>query len=135
MSLLQKTKDRIEQFSLEVARERCEELRLMMADLSADLNGRLDGKLDMKQYYILEGRVSDLNQRLDSLVRKFDHDRDCMTNALASISQILLGMFAQGVNVTEAEKDHLLALQAEVNELQTHNKYWYGELTNRAGYY
>lgn len=131
MSLLQKTEDKIERFSLEVANQEMEKLRSRMNDLE-DI---LDGKLDMKQFHVLMGRINDLDQRLDALVRKFDHDRDCTTNALASISQILLGMFARGANVTSVERDHLLALQAEVNELQTHNKYWYGEFTNRAGYY
>lgn len=131
MSLLQKTEDKIERFSLEVANQEMEKLRSRMNDLETIL----DRKLDMEQYHNLQGRVNDLNDRLNALVRKFDHDRDCMTNALASISQILLGMFARGANVSTAERDHLLALQAEVNELQTHNQYWYGEYTNRAGYY
>lgn len=131
MSLLQKTEDKIERFSLEVANQEMEKLRSRMNDLETIL----DRKLDMEQYHNLQGRVNDLNDRLNALVRKFDHDRDCMTNALASISQILLGMFARGANVSTAERDHLLALQAEVNELQTHNQYWYGEYTNRVGYY
>lgn len=131
MSLLQKTEDKIERFSLEVANQEMEKLRSRMNDLETIL----DRKLDMEQYHNLQGRVNDLNDRLNALVRKFDHDRDCMTNALASISQILLDMFARGANVSTAERDHLLALQAEVNELQTHNQYWYGEYTNRAGYY
>ena len=131
MSLLQKTEDKVERFSLEVANQEMNKLRSEMNDLRADL----DKKLDMNEYYMLQGRISDLKDSLNALIRKFDHDRECMTNALASISQILLGMFARGANVSTAERDHLLALQAEVNELQTHNKYWYGEFTNRAGYY
>lgn len=131
MSLLQKTNDKVERFSLEVANQEMDELRSRMNDLKYTL----DIKLDVEQYYNLQGRVNDLNDRLNTLVHKFDHDSVCMTNAIASISQILSAMFERGVNVTEVEKDHLLALQAEVNELQTHNKYWYGELTNRTGYY
>ena len=126
MSLLKPTVDKVERFSLEVANQEMEKLRSRIDDLECILNRELDKKLDMEQYHNLRGRVNDLNDRLNALVLKINHDSDCMTNALESISQILLAMFARGVNATEVEKDHLLALDAEINELQTYNKYWYG---------
>ena len=130
MSLLQNTADKVERFSLEVANKEMEKLRSEMNNLRHDL----DGKVDLGLYFEMLENINDANHISSTIIRKLDHDRSCMINALTCISQILLGMFAQGVKVTNAEKDQLLGLQAEINELQTHNKYYYGE-SNRTDYY
>ena len=128
MSLLQKTEDKIERFSLEVANQEMEKLRSRMDQLRIDLDEKVD--VDRMNYYY--NLAKHIDHKLDAFGEKYDHDRECIGNALQHISHILLGLAGDGVKI---DKDMLTSLQMEINELQTRKEYWYDRYSNRASYW
>ena len=128
MSLLQNTKDKVERFSLEVANQEMEKLRSRMDQLRIDLDGKVDVDR-MNNFYDLARHI---DHKLDAFVEKYDHDRECVGNALQHVSHILLGLAGDGVKI---DKDTLTSLQMEINELQTRKEYWYDRYSNRASYW
>ena len=126
MSLLQNTKDKVERFSLEVANQEMEKLRSRMTKLEEQLDQKIDvGGLDN-----IRNDIRHLDHKLDAFGEKYDHDRECIGNALQHISHILLGL--AGVKI---DKDVLMGLQMEINELQTRKEYWYDRYSNHANYW
>lgn len=126
MSLLQNTKDKVERFSLEVANQEMEKLRSRMTKLEEQLDQKIDvGGLDN-----IRNDIRHLDHKLDAFGEKYDHDRECIGNALQHISHILLGL--AGVKI---DKDTLMGLQMEINELQTRKEYWYDRYSNHASYW
>lgn len=128
MSLLQKTEDKIERFSLEVANQEMEKLRTRMDQLRIDL----DGKVDVDRMNTFYDMARHIDHKLDAFVEKYDHDRECVGNALQHILHILLGLAGNGVKI---DTDTLVVLQNEIHELLTRKEYWYDRYSNRAGYY
>lgn len=128
MSLLQKTEDKIERFSLEVANQEMEKLRTRVDQLMAGL----DEKVDIDGLNGIRNDIRHLDHKLDAFGEKYDHDRECIGNALQHISHILLGLAGNGVKI---DKDTFMGLQMEINELQTRNEYWYDRYTNHASYW
>lgn len=126
MSLLQKTEDKIERFSLEVANQEMGKLRAKMTQLEEDLAG----KLDVDGLNGIRNEIQHLDHKLDAFGEKYDHDRECIGNALQHISHILLGL--AGVKI---DKNLLMGLQTEILELQTRKEYWYDRYSNHANYW
>lgn len=128
MSLLQNTKDKVERFSLEVANQEMEKLRTRMTQLEE----QLDHKIDVDGLNSIHNDIRHLDHKLDAFGEKYDHDRECICNALQHISHILLGLVSSNVKI---DKDTFIGLQSEINELQTRKEYWYDRYSNHARYW
>lgn len=98
-----------------------------MTDFEEDVECRISSRYDL-----LDSNIKHLDHKLEAFGEKYDHDRECVCNALQHISHILLGLAGDGVKI---DKDMLTSLQMEINELQTRKEYWYDRYSNRASYW
>lgn len=129
MSLLQKTADKVERFSLEVANQEMQKLRNEMKELG----DTLAMKVDRYELNAVSERCKDIRRELDAWDTKYEHDKECIIGALENFSHLLLSIAADG-NWTPEQRGMLGTAQIFINELATRNRYWYNDFTNRVGY-
>lgn len=129
MSLLQKTADKVERFSLEVANQEMQKLR----DEMVELGNTLASKVDRYEINAVSERCKDILRELDAWNTKYEHDKDCLVGALENFSYLFLSLATKG-DWTDEQRGMLAMAQTFVNELATRNRYWYNDFTNRVGY-
>lgn len=129
MSLLQKTEDKIERFSLEVANQEMQKLR----DEMTELGNTLARKVDHYELNAVNERCKDVRRELDAWNTKYEHDKECIIGALENFSQLFLSLAAKG-DWSDEQRGMLGTAQVFINELATRNRYWYNDFTNRVGY-
>jgi hypothetical protein len=129
MGILQKTEDKIERFSLEVANQEMQKLR----DEMMELGNTLARKVDHHELNVVNERCKDIRRELDAWNTKYEHDKDCIIGALENFSFLFLSITAKG-DWTDEQRGMLGMAQSFVNELSTKNRYWYNDFTNRVGY-
>lgn len=129
MGILQKTEDKIERFSLEVANQEIEKLRGEMTELG-DILAR---KVDHYELNAVNERCKDIRRELDAWNTKYEHDKECIIGALENFSLLFLSLAAKG-GWSDEQRGMLVTAQSFVNELTTKDRYWYNDFTNRVGY-
>lgn len=129
MSLLQKTADKVERFSLEVANQEMQKLR----DEMERLGDTLASKVDRYEINAVSERCKDILRELDAWNTKYEHDKVCIIGALESFSQLFLSIAANG-DWTPEQRGMLGTARVYINELETKKEYWYNDFTNRVGY-
>jgi hypothetical protein len=129
MSLLQKTADKVERFSLEVANQEMQKLR----DEMTEFGNTLARKVDHYELNAVSERCKDIRRELDAWNTKYEHDKECIIGALENFSLLFLSLAAKG-GWSDEQRGMLGTAQSFVNELATKNRYWYNDFTNRVGY-
>lgn len=129
MGILQKTEDKIERFSLEVANQEMQKLR----DEMTELGNTLARKVDHYELNAVNERCKDVRRELDAWNTKYEHDKECIIGALENFSLLFLSIAAKG-DWTDEQRGMLGTAQSFVNELSTKDRYWYNDFTNRVGY-
>lgn len=129
MSLLQKTADKVERFSLEVANQEMQKLRNEMTELG----NTLARKVDHYELNAVSERCKDIRRELDAWDTKYEHDKECIIGALENFSLLFLSIAAKG-DWSDEQRGMLGTAQVFINELATRNRYWYNDFTNRVGY-
>lgn len=120
MSLLQKTEDKIERFSLEVANREMEKLRNEICTLHINLGT----KAEIYELNEVSEKCRVIRMELDALTAKYKYDKSCIVGVLENFSHLFLSIAANG-NWTDEQRYMLIQAQTLINGLKTIDNYLY----------